>query len=154
MPRYQYTCKHGHVTERIVPVAKYKEFIKCKANVGSQYLAIPCGLRAGITIGKELHVNTFKPYVEPNFGPEPILVESKQQREMLCEKHNVTYDSVRYTCKKSVAAAVDSVNLGDVKEAIQTGRTPDGEKIQPPVKLSKKEQQRCAQVTLGMSQDQ
>lgn len=149
MPRYRYTCKYEHVTERIVPVAKFKEWIRCKHNMGSDKEPVVCLSRADITISNNLEVNTFKPYVEPNFCREPILIENKQQREALCDKYGTTYDSCKYVRKTPTPAAVDSIDLGHVKEAIQSGRTPDGEKIQEPVKLNKKEAKKCAIIPTG-----
>lgn len=142
MPFYKFICPNGHETDQFRPLNKYAERIKCKhwvpiphGGIGSQ----PCGLRAVISISPRLEVNIFQPYVENNMAHKPIRIETKQQRDALCEKHGVTYDSTKYSRKPKYRAAVEDVTLGDVKEAFESGKTPDGDKIQPPVKLSKKE---------------
>lgn len=130
MPMYRFTCKAGHVTDEYRPLSRYREYIKCKAKIGTAHnTLIPCGLRSDITIATNLQVNTFKPYVEQHFDREPITVESRQQRDSLCAKHGVTYDTVKNFRKPVAKAAVEDITLGDVKQALETGRMPDGSKL-------------------------
>lgn len=148
MPFYKFVCPNGHETDQFRPLNKYVERIKCKHWVPNDVTELvaygttgsrPCGLRAVISISPKLEVSIFQPYVEKNMGHKPVRIENKQQRDALCEKHGVTYDSGKYLKKPKYRPAVEDITLGDVKEAHERGRTPDGDKIEPPLKISKKE---------------
>lgn len=123
MPLYTFECKHGHVTQQYRPLSKYVERIKCPYTDASSR----CGARASICISR-VQICVFKPYVEKNMTSEPIRIETKEQRDALCEKHKVTYDSVKYV-RVQKESAVDSLTLDAVHEAIQTERLPDGSKL-------------------------
>lgn len=129
MPLYRFTCPEGHTTDQHRPVARYVEWIKCKHATNSS----PCGKRAFITISTRLEVNTFKPYVEEHMTGRPILVESKQQRDSLCAKHGVTYDSAKYVKRAPEKAAVEDLDFGKVMSTIERGKLDDGTPIEQPV---------------------
>lgn len=122
MPIYVFTCPKGHVTEQYRPVSKYTSKIRCK-----------CKRKATITVTNSLYVRTFKPYVEENFNGKPIEITSSEQRERLCKQHHVTYDTVKNFTKPKVKSALDDIDFGMVKAALNSGRTPDGEKLDKPV---------------------
>lgn len=46
---------------------------------------------------KRVQVDAFRPYTEDNLGPEPVQIESRQQREELCARRGVSYESFRYS---------------------------------------------------------
>lgn len=128
MPMYKFTCPRGHVTEQYRVLDKYVERIKCKHR--SAYSSIPCGLKAVITISNSLQVHTFKPYVEEHMTSEPIHIESKSQRDELCSKHGVTYDSMKSHKKPDYKSAVEELDYAEVKQALETGRDKDGNKLE------------------------
>lgn len=121
MPLYKYLCPNNHETEKIRSVKKFTERIRCH-----------CGKRATICISTRLFAQTFKPYVDPNFTGEPIEITSKEQRDNLCKAHGVTYDSVKSVAKPKMKAAVEDLDFADVKRSIETGRLPDGSKLEEP----------------------
>jgi len=136
MPMYKFTCKDGHVTDEYRPVADYVEYIKCgfkttRVVAGNKLRSrvTPCGLQADITIDTNLQVHTFKPYTEENITGKPIEITSRDQRDTLLKQHGLSYDSNKYHRKPEYKSAVDDVTLGDVKEALDTGRLPDGTKL-------------------------
>lgn len=138
MPIYKFTCDAGHITEEYRPVSDYVEYVRCaypiqRVSAGNHKLSTKrssCGLRANITICANLQVNTFKPYVEENMTGKPIHITSKDQRDQLCKQHGVSYDSNKYHSKPRRKAAVEDITLGDVKDAINSGRLPDGQKLE------------------------
>ena len=132
MPMYLYTCCAGHETEEFRYVSDYVEYILCKhrPDAGSGKLPhLPCGLKAFVTITTRTMVGAFKPYMENNLGPEPMQITSRAQRDALCEKHGVTYDSNKFYKKPKYRTAVEDLDLGTVKQALQTGRDTNGNKL-------------------------
>lgn len=128
MPIYEYECPSGHITEGFHSMASYPASCCC----GS------CDAQANIIISKRQYINTFKPYVDENFNGEPIEITSFRQRDELCKKHSLTYDSSRYVRKPKPKSAVEDVTLDQVKKAVEDGRTPDGLPIRPVVKAKAK----------------
>lgn len=91
MPFYYYQCEDcEEYRQEFRKMAHYKADAICE-----------CGGSAKLTIRhtKSIQVNTFKPYVEENFK-EPVLIETKQQRDALLAANNMTYDSSRYVRKR------------------------------------------------------
>jgi len=116
-------CRDGHnwLIESQGPTCP-----SCKANwVTTTYTteeALRQGyLRSSLSGGPAPNVQTFKPYVEENFGDEPVLVGSKRHRDELCNKHQATYDRCSDIRPPDVAPAIDSIDFGDVKHALEHG---------------------------------
>ena len=63
-------------------------------------------------------VQTFKPYTEDGFTGEEIPIESKGQRDQLCESHGLSYDSCKSAKPPNTPPAIDSITPGDLKEAL------------------------------------
>src|SRR5262245_50249175 len=129
MPYYEYICKKGHETERFYRIADRRDTVRCSLCRGLAKQAIP----------KQQQIRTFKPYIEENFDGTPIEITNKDQREALCKKHSLTYDSYKHCQKKRPMenkSAVEDVELNDVKRAIESGRTSTGEKLDRPVEAT------------------
>ena len=120
MPLYRFLCKNNHQTERFYSLAEWREEIQCPN----------CSRKATICFATNLQVHTFKPYTEDNFTGKPIEITSKAQRDALCKKHGVTYDSNKYHRKPKPQYAVDDVKFDEVKRAAERGRLDDGTSIQ------------------------
>jgi len=114
MPIYEYECAAGHRTERYSTMTDMQQIVSC-----------PCGLDAHKIISK-VYISVFNPYVDNNFTGKPILVESKQQRDALCAKYHVTYDEVKFNRKPKTTPAVETIDFGDVKRALNERKLPDG----------------------------
>lgn len=64
-------------------------------------------------------VHTFKPYAEEGFTGENIQIGTKEQRDQLCREHGVSYDGCKQASTPNTAPAIDSIDFGDVKEALK-----------------------------------
>lgn len=82
--------------------------------------------------GASFNVQTFKPYTEDGFNGDDIRVESKGQRDALCRKHHVTYDDCSGIKPPEVAPAIDSIDFGDVKHALEHGIDEDATELDLP----------------------
>ena len=60
-----------------------------------------------------VNVAPFKEYVEQNMPGGPYLISSKEQRDFLCEKHGVTYETVSDLRPKNTSAC-DEVTYDEV----------------------------------------
>ena len=69
--------------------------------------------------GPSPNVFTFKPYRTADFTGEDISVENRGQRDGLCSEHGLTYDGCRYLSKPRTPSAIDSIDYGDVKAALE-----------------------------------
>lgn len=79
--------------------------------------------RRSIHGGPSPGVSTFKSYKEDGFGNSgrPVLVESKRQRDALCAEHHLTYDRYSTVTTPNTPPAIDSIDWGDVKHAVEHG---------------------------------
>jgi hypothetical protein len=80
-----------------------------------------------------VQISVFNPYVEVNFNGKPIEVTSKRQRDELCAKHHVTYDSTQYMRRPKRQSAVDNLDYAVVKRSAERGKLDDGTPIESPV---------------------
>lgn len=122
MPNYVFCCEDGHTTEQYRRLADFVDTTICS-------FLLPCGSVCSLPAKIQIlmpNINVFNPYVEHNLAKEPILIESKKQRDELCEKHGVTYDSAQFVRKPREKSAVEDIDYGVVKQAINEGRLPDG----------------------------
>ena len=122
MPLHDFECEDGHVNEVYLSMAGFTRIIDCPT--------ISCGLKSNIQINKSFHVGVFEPYTEKNFNGKPILVESADHRDALCAEHHLSYDKTDYSRKPVTKAAVEDLDLGTVKTALETGKLPDGTKLE------------------------
>lgn len=121
MPVYVYRCKAGHVSERIYSMRKQPTRVRCECRKLADRVFLP------------VNVNAFKPYVEENFTGQPIEITSSRQRDALCAKHNLTYDTAKFVRKPKFTPAVESLDYGTVKDAALRGKLADGTPIEQPV---------------------
>ena len=73
----------------------------------------------------------FKPYTEDGINGEPIRLESRSQRDRLCRENHLTYDITTNVRKPDVGYAIDTIDYGDVKEALEHG-TPNDDELDLP----------------------
>ena len=122
MPRYDYKCANGHQHEMVFSMADYKQVIICPST--------SCGLSSDLQVNRSFQIDIFEPYTETNFTGKPILVESAAQRDALCSEHSLSYDKTQFNRKPKSTTAVDDIDLGQVKTALETGVLPDGTKLE------------------------
>ena len=120
LPIYEYEC--GRCSTRFDLVGSMSDY---RPTVSSSC----CGVDSD-RVFTPVNISVFNPYLEHNLGPKPVLIETAAQRDALCQEHGVTYDSTRYVGKPKTKAAVEDVTLGDVKEALNKGKLPDGTKLE------------------------
>lgn len=130
MPSYVFQCEHGHTVEEYRRLADFVDTISCTYRAGAR--GSICGLPAKVKILTP-YISVFNPYIEHNLDKDPILIESKKQRDELCAKHGVTYDSAQFVRKPREKAAVEDLDYAVVKKAINEGRLPDGTPLERPV---------------------
>lgn len=121
MPIYVFKCLKGHTEEKYIKLADFTNQSTCTCGAASSLVVLPP------------NINVFKPYVEYNMNKDPIVIETAKQRDALCAKLGVTYDTGQFVRKPNTPAAVDSLDYGVVKRAIENGRLEDGTPIEQPV---------------------
>ena len=130
MPNYVFQCEQGHTVEEYRRLADFVDTISCPYKSGAR--GSICGVPAKVKILVP-HISVFNPYVEHNMAKEPTLIETKKQRDELCAKHGVTYDSAQFVRKPREKAAVEDLDFGVVKQAMNEGRLPDGSPLERPM---------------------
>lgn len=86
MPTYAYTCTRCG--------AEAEDFRTMDARFDAPMCGRcmkPMDLDFGSTV-RDQRVDCFQPYVEHHFGPRPVEVRSRSQREALCRATGLTYD--------------------------------------------------------------
>jgi len=121
MPIYLFKCPKGHEKEEYRKLADFSNQSVCDCGQSSSLVVLPP------------NINVFNPYVEYNMSKEPIKIETKEQRDALCAKYGVTYDTGKYVRKPQEKAAVEDLDYGVVKRAIQNGKLDDGTPIESTV---------------------
>jgi len=124
MPVYVYECENQHRSEQYMRMADYRSVVVCE-----------CGALAN-RVFEPVNVQTFKPYVESNFNGKPIEITSAKQRDALCAKYSLTYDSTKYLRKPKFESAVEKLDYGVVKETINRGKLADGTPLDRPVRAT------------------
>lgn len=114
MPTYVFKCRRcDSVFEQYRPLANFSRQALCDCDGLSDLVVTPT-----------VQASVFTPYVERNMTREPIRIESKQQRDALCEQHGVTYDSAKYVRRQPPPAAVDTMSEAEIKTVIEQSRIP------------------------------
>ena len=107
MPTYVFKCQScGNKFDQYRPLSNFSRQAICD-----------CGGLSSLVVTPP-NIQVFNSYTEHNMTREPIHINSAKQRDALCEKHGVSYDSVKYVRAPREVGAVDSVTLDDVKKAI------------------------------------
>lgn len=75
--------------------------------------------REAMATPAHFQAQTFKPYKEQGFTGKGIQIDSKGQREALCAKHGLSYDGCAEASKPNTPPAIDSINAGDLKAALE-----------------------------------
>jgi hypothetical protein len=70
--------------------------------------------------GEAPQLSIFKPYVEENLGPAPVLLESKAQRDAALAQSGFTYDTLSRPTSKRHAWEHDDDWKQDVAEALRS----------------------------------
>lgn len=114
MPTYVFECIHCGTFERFLRMAEFTRFTSCDK----------CGAYSLLVVTPTVQASIFTPYVEHHMSRDPIHIESKKQRDELCEKYSVTYDSVKQMMPPKPQAAVDTMNDNEIRLAIEQARIP------------------------------
>lgn len=111
MPTYEFQCDEcSDVQELFYRMSDRPSAVSCS-----------CGSQAQIRISKKTMVSVFKPFKTDVFTGRNIEIRSKEDRDSLCKEHGLTMDDCRYVRPSTYKPVVDSVDYGQVKQAMQKG---------------------------------
>lgn len=117
MPIYVFKCRNcGSTFEQYRRMADFSRQAICD-----------CRGLSDLVVNNTVNISIFNPYVENNMAPEPIRIESKRQRDALCEKYGVTYDSSKYVRPSKYVAATDTITEKETETIIQNAKALDAQ---------------------------